>query len=92
MQIIDTKKIKPNNGTGGDRYRIVLSDGVTFMSGMLATQLAFVRERVAWPSHAWTSGLTHDCVTLQMMENESLQVNYVMQLKDYLVNEVQGRR
>lgn len=47
-QIIDTKKIKPANGTGGDRYRIVLSDGVNFMSGMLATQLAFVRHSVDW--------------------------------------------
>lgn len=27
-----------------------------------------------------------------MMENNSLQVEYVTQLKDYLVNEVQGRR
>ncbi|EGZ23584.1 hypothetical protein PHYSODRAFT_556228 [Phytophthora sojae] len=68
LQIIDTKKIKPASGTGGDRYRIVLSDGTSYISGMLATQLA------------------------PMMENESLKTNYVLQLKDYLGNEVQGRR
>ncbi|KAG3249027.1 Replication protein A DNA-binding subunit [Phytophthora idaei] len=68
LQIIDTKKIKPASGTGGDRYRIVLSDGTSYLSGMLATQLA------------------------PMMENESLKTNYVLQLKDYLGNEVQGRR
>ncbi|POM57375.1 Replication protein A 70 kDa DNA-binding subunit, partial [Phytophthora palmivora] len=68
LQIIDTKKIKPASGTGGDRYRIVLSDGTNYISGMLATQLA------------------------PMMENESLKTNFVLQLKDYLGNEVQGRR
>ncbi|KAL4175607.1 hypothetical protein KRP22_000571 [Phytophthora ramorum] len=68
LQIIDTKKIKPASGTGGDRYRIVLSDGTSYISGMLATQLA------------------------PMMENESLKTNYVLQLKDFLGNEVQGRR
>ncbi|RLN66744.1 hypothetical protein BBJ29_000068 [Phytophthora kernoviae] len=68
LQIIDTKKIKPASGAGGDRYRIVLSDGTSYISGMLATQLA------------------------SMMETESLKVEYVVQLKDYLVNEVQGRR
>ncbi|KAG7390324.1 60S acidic ribosomal protein P1 [Phytophthora pseudosyringae] len=68
LQIIDTKKIKPASGAGGDRYRIVLSDGTSYISGMLATQLA------------------------PMMENESLKTNYVLQLKDYLGNEVQGRR
>ncbi|CAI5745512.1 unnamed protein product [Peronospora destructor] len=68
LQIIDTKKIKPASGAGGDRYRIVLSDGTSYISGMLATQLA------------------------PMMENESLKTNYVLQLKDFLRNEVQGRR
>uniref|UniRef100_K3WKB5 Replication protein A subunit n=1 Tax=Globisporangium ultimum (strain ATCC 200006 / CBS 805.95 / DAOM BR144) TaxID=431595 RepID=K3WKB5_GLOUD len=68
LQIIDIKKIKPASGTGGDRYRIVLSDGVSYISGMLATQLA------------------------PLMERDSLQVNYVVQLKDYVGNDVQGRR
>ncbi|KAG1705844.1 hypothetical protein DVH05_002409 [Phytophthora capsici] len=68
LQVIDTKKIKPASGTGGDRYRIVLSDGSSYISGMLATQLA------------------------PMMESESLKTNFVLQLKDFLVNEVQGRR
>ncbi|OWZ15637.1 DAN Replication protein [Phytophthora megakarya] len=68
LQVIDTKKIKPASGTGGDRYRIILSDGSSYISGMLATQLA------------------------PMMENESLQTNFVLQLKDFLVNDVQGRR
>ncbi|KAF1330063.1 Replication protein a 70 kda dna-binding subunit, partial [Globisporangium splendens] len=78
LQIIDIKKIKPASGTGGDRYRhaacassvytIVLSDGASYISGMLATQLA------------------------PLMESDSLQVNYVVQLKDYVGNDVQGRR
>ncbi|TYZ63719.1 hypothetical protein PybrP1_003688 [[Pythium] brassicae (nom. inval.)] len=68
LQIIDTKKIKPASGTGGDRYRIVLSDGTSYISGMLATQLA------------------------PLMESDSLKVNYVVQLKDYIGNDVQGRR
>lgn len=42
-QIIDTKRIKPSSGSGADRYRLVLSDGSSYISGMLATQLAFVR-------------------------------------------------
>ncbi|DBA02369.1 TPA: hypothetical protein N0F65_007188, partial [Lagenidium giganteum] len=68
LQIIDTRKIKPATGSGGDRYRIVLSDGTSYISGMLATQLA------------------------PMMESESLKVNYVVQLKDFLGNEVQGKK
>lgn len=32
------------------------------------------------------------CVCMQLMENNSLQVNYVVQLKDYIGNDVQGRR
>ncbi|KAJ0409767.1 hypothetical protein ATCC90586_001080 [Pythium insidiosum] len=68
LQVIDTRKIKPASGAGGDRYRVVLSDGTSYISGMLATQLA------------------------SLMESEELKVNYVVQLKDYLGNEVQGRR
>lgn len=68
LQVIDTKKIKPATGAGGDRYRVVLSDGTSYISGMLATQLA------------------------PLMESESLKVNYVVQLKDFIGNEVQGRR
>lgn len=68
LQIIDIKKIKPASGAVGDRYRIMLSDGTSYISGMLATQLT------------------------PLMENESLKTNFVLQLKDYLGNEVQGRR
>ncbi|GLD93090.1 hypothetical protein PINS_up001682 [Pythium insidiosum] len=42
LQVIDTRKIKPGSGAGGDRYRVVLSDGTSYISGMLATQLASV--------------------------------------------------
>nr|CCA21790.1 replication protein A 70 kDa DNAbinding subunit puta [Albugo laibachii Nc14] len=68
LQIIDIKKIKPASGAGSDRYRIILSDGTSFISGMLATQL------------------------VPLMQNESLKENFVVQLKDYLGNDVQGRR
>ncbi|KAL0589332.1 hypothetical protein ABG067_002551 [Albugo candida] len=68
MHIIDIKKIKPASGAGSDRYRIILSDGTSFISGMLATQL------------------------VPLMQNESLKENYIVQLKDYLGNDVQGRR
>ncbi|CEG40987.1 replication protein a 70 kda dna-binding [Plasmopara halstedii] len=68
LQVIDIKKIKPASGAVGDRYRIMLSDGTSYISGMLATQLA------------------------PLMEKESLKSNFVLQLKDYLSNEVQGRR
>ncbi|KAI9923270.1 hypothetical protein PsorP6_002739 [Peronosclerospora sorghi] len=68
LQIIDTKKIKPASGGVGDRYRIVLSDGTSYISGMLATQLA------------------------PLIENESLKTNYVLQLKQFLRNEVKGRQ
>jgi hypothetical protein len=57
LQVIDTKKIKPASGAGGDRYRVVLSDGAYYISGMLATQMA----PVCW---RWISWFPHDCVCL----------------------------
>ncbi|RHY50298.1 hypothetical protein DYB30_000638 [Aphanomyces astaci] len=42
VQVIDLKKIVSASGKGGDRYRLVLSDGQYYMSGMLSTQLSSV--------------------------------------------------
>ena len=40
MQILDNKKIGGSaNGTGGDRYRVIISDGRHFAQSMVTTQL-----------------------------------------------------
>jgi replication factor A1 len=44
LQVIDVKKIVSTSGKGGDRYRLVLSDGQYFMSGMLSTQMSAVSD------------------------------------------------
>ncbi|RHY09501.1 hypothetical protein DYB25_000215 [Aphanomyces astaci] len=44
VQVIDLKKIVSASGKGGDRYRLVLSDGQYYMSGMLSTQLSSTLE------------------------------------------------
>ncbi|EQC42538.1 hypothetical protein SDRG_00269 [Saprolegnia diclina VS20] len=44
LQLIDIKKIPSASGKGGDRYRLVLSDGQFYMSGMLSSQLSMVTE------------------------------------------------
>lgn len=77
--------------------RIVLSDGASYISGMLATQLAPVRFLIlllCLPFLSPTCALIRllVCLCLQLMESESLKMNYVVQLKDYIGNDVQGRR
>mmetsp|Transcript_111608 Transcript_111608/g.322586 ORF Transcript_111608/g.322586 Transcript_111608/m.322586 type:complete len:637 (+) Transcript_111608:377-2287(+) len=43
LQVLSVKNVGPGkSGTGGDRFRIVLSDGVHFVQGMLATQLKYM--------------------------------------------------
>ncbi|KDO22120.1 hypothetical protein SPRG_10939 [Saprolegnia parasitica CBS 223.65] len=44
LQLIDIKKIPSASGKGGDRYRLVLSDGQYYMSGMLSSQLSNATE------------------------------------------------
>ncbi|OQR97456.1 replication protein A 70 kDa DNA-binding subunit [Thraustotheca clavata] len=44
LQLIDLKKIPSASGKGGDRYRLMLSDGQHFMSGMLSSQLSAAME------------------------------------------------
>ncbi|OQR94443.1 replication protein A 70 kDa DNA-binding subunit [Achlya hypogyna] len=44
VQLIDLKKIPSASGKGGDRYRLMLSDGQHFMSGMLSSQLSTAME------------------------------------------------
>ncbi|KAF0687241.1 Aste57867_21003 [Aphanomyces stellatus] len=40
VQVIDLKKINSASGKGGDRYRMVLSDGQYYLSGMMSSQLS----------------------------------------------------
>ncbi|CAK4626418.1 hypothetical protein LEN26_007195 [Aphanomyces euteiches] len=44
VQVIDLKKIQSTSGKSGDRYRLVLSDGQYYMSGMLSSQLSSTLE------------------------------------------------
>lgn len=60
LQVLHLKKLPSN---GGERTRVVLSDGVYFMQGMLASQLT-----------------------------ESIQTNSIVQLQDYMVNNVRDRK
>ena len=96
LQVIDIKKIKPASGNGADRYRIVLSDGASYISGMLATQLAPVSSLLFVYDCSHNANAKH-CefpffLPVQLMESGKFEVNYVVQLKDYIGNEVQGRR
>ena len=43
-QVLTVKKIPNNNGTGADRYRVILSDGEVYIQAMLSTQTAHLVE------------------------------------------------
>jgi len=68
LQCIDIKQIHSPQGTGAERFRLVLSDGQYSTTTMLATQMNM------------------------LIKNDNVKLNTVIQLSEFLCNNVQGRK